>query len=423
MTSIQTITEDFERLSPGDPITATNSWIQTIGPSTSSVASRTGQGTAMQPVGSSGSNQIRLAGTGVVSFDFMVSALPASTSRMFAFMRDSGYIGRDLYVTTAGALAYKSGTKLVPSLTMGQWYRFEVEWNQAQHIYRVWSDPSATTGAPDYTMTTNELSSVSSLYDRVAFMGQGQVVIDNIVTSTSDTLAKYQGGRTVAIIGDFITEASGNNTLSNAIVANGYDIKDVHWNAAIGRCMEFVTDQAGLNTGWSIDGAKLSLYGDPLWVLALGTGDAMASSTGDPEAFDTIIDTALNKIGSGQTILIPTIVHRDGLASFTTFNERLRAAKLRHIDKRVIILDWETYAKAQSPSIFTGSYVTYTPEGNTLRTAFIADAIGAPGKWDTITGPRVLGVWNGSTVDPASLLGVWDGGAVKDARIVGVKSS
>ncbi len=428
MASIQVFNERFDNVTIGDTVTSSNSRIDSS--SGVGVAGRAGQGTAARfgtlNAGGTFGNIMRHAGVGKYAADFMFSTYPTANNVFLRWYAGSAGYSWVSITPTGGLVAwYNTDVTIAPAgaIAPGQWFRFEIMWNQGRHELRVWLDPDST-GTPDYQLTrTTALP--TRLVNQIHHLNG--VTVDNIVTHISDDLPKYQGGRTVAIIGDSLTEYAAYDTLVNLIAANGFDRRDIYWNAVGSRKMEPLTDPRGLNTDLCIDGAKMSLASDPVWVLALGTNDALMFWGGGQATFRAVLDHALDKIGSGQTILIPTVVHNgnsnNGVnpnPSFDEFNDEIRAAKIRHGDKHIRVLEWATYAKAQLPSIFSDPVHNNINNGQVIRSTFIAHAIGAPGKWDAV-GPEALGVWNGSAIDPATLLGVWEGAAVEPAHILGVK--
>lgn len=320
MANIQVTNERFDGVAVGDPVNSTNSRVNSstgVG-----VAGRLGQGTAATfgtlDGGGVFGNSITLAGVGKYSAEFMFSVYPAANNAFLQWYAGSTRSNWVSITPTGGIVAwYNSNQTVAPSgaILPGQWFRLEIEWNQGRHELRIWLNPDST-GTPDYQLVrTTGLA--TRLLGGIHHVNGANV--DNIAIDISDNFSKYTGGRTVAVIGDSLTEYPGYDMLVNLIVANGFDRRDIYWNGVGSRRMEPLADPRGLNTDLCIDGAKMSFASDPVWVLALGTNDALqyygynASGT---ENFALILDHALNKIGSGQTILIPTVVERDFQPSF-----------------------------------------------------------------------------------------------------------
>lgn len=175
-----------------------------------------------------------------------------------------------------------------------------------------------------------------------------------------------RGNGAIALIGDSLTYAYWAG-LPSSFVAE--DWGPFQLEARSGRFTTTTTEAAtsGLDAVRSV---RAGGFDPPVWIIALGTND-LALTYGVPGATATLIDTMMDEIGPGHSVVWVNVYKKGSVAKAVAFNNELTAATGRYPD--LVIADWFTVISAH-PEWLQDDGVHNNVAGAIARNEFVANA-------------------------------------------------
>ena len=179
-------------------------------------------------------------------------------------------------------------------------------------------------------------------------------------------------GRKVAIIGDSLTyqDANGEGAVSAALEAAGWPSGATWFYGVVGKTINYA-DTSNKTTVQVIADARAAIGEPDVWVIALGTNDAL--NFYDASSIQASIDSVLTALGANAKVAwVNTAGDPDD--DFSTLNSDVNTAIANTVSSRPhsILVDWSGYILPISQPSYWWDRVHMTGSGYAVRNQYIA---------------------------------------------------